>query len=80
LQLKKAFQALVIFLSLAIWPRVNDAAWKPRQTGLDLKCKESRISAIPVVLLKCRELLWMNQKLLEDPSVLELIEIIKSLD
>jgi hypothetical protein len=47
---------------------------------LDLKWKKSRISVIPVVLQKYRELLWMKQKLLEDLSVLELIEIIKSLD
>jgi hypothetical protein len=47
---------------------------------LDLKCKESRISVIPVVLQKCRELLWMKQKLLEALSGLELFEIIKSLN
>jgi hypothetical protein len=47
---------------------------------LNLKYKKSRIGVIPVVLQKCRELLWMKQKLLEDLSVLEFIEIIKSLD
>jgi hypothetical protein len=47
---------------------------------LDLTCKETRISVIPVVLQKCRELLRMKQKLLEDLWVLDLIEIIKSLD
>jgi hypothetical protein len=47
---------------------------------LDLKCKESIISVVPVVLQKCRELLWMKQKLLGDLSVLEPIETIKSLD
>jgi hypothetical protein len=35
---------------------------------------------IPVVVQKCRELLWMKQKLLEDLSILELNEIIKSLN
>jgi hypothetical protein len=30
LQLKKAFQTLIISFSLAMGPRVNDAAWKPR--------------------------------------------------
>jgi hypothetical protein len=47
---------------------------------LDLKYKENGIGVIPVVLQKCRELLWMKQKLLENLSVLELIEIIKSLN
>jgi hypothetical protein len=29
-QLKKGFQTLIISLSLAMGPSVNDAAWKPR--------------------------------------------------
>jgi hypothetical protein len=80
LQMKKAFQTLIISFPLAMGPSVNDAAWKPRSNRLNLKCKETRISMIPVVLQKCRELLWMKQKLLEDLSVLELFEIIKPLD
>jgi hypothetical protein len=49
LQPEKAFQTLIISLALAMGPSVNDAVWKPRQNGLDLKCKESRINVIPVV-------------------------------
>jgi hypothetical protein len=30
LQLRKAFQTLIISLSLAMGPSVNDTAWKPR--------------------------------------------------
>jgi hypothetical protein len=45
-----------------------------------MKCKESRISVIPVVLQKRRELFWTKQKLVEDLSVLEFFEIIKFLD